>query len=289
MNNIENTIYEIMVYINLNLFEHITLDALSHKFSYSKYHLHRKFKDIVGITLNDYIKKRRIEYSIYSLSANPDSDITEVASYCGFSSATYSREFRKVFNRTPIEWRNIYKKDTGITKDSNICKNYEQFICYNDPGIPKEIKNISIAEINPKKISAKIYYGNYYDKKVKDVWNQIKEYNEDGRWYILISMNSPAVTDGNSCLYLLGFESRSEISELNNIVIDGGTYIIIDYKGPRDKFREIYTWMIKCCFPKKGLKYDYRVQFHEYVDVPDLSKSELSCKIYIPVCYKKVL
>ncbi|HEX2944743.1 MAG TPA: hypothetical protein VHT96_02170 [Clostridia bacterium] len=65
MNNIENTIYEIMVYINLNLFEHITLDVLSNRFSYSKYHLHRKFKDIVGITLNDYIKKRRDVYRKY--------------------------------------------------------------------------------------------------------------------------------------------------------------------------------------------------------------------------------
>jgi AraC family transcriptional regulator len=285
MNDIENTIYEIMVYINLNLFEHITLDALSDRFSYSKYHLHRKFKDIVGITLNDYIKKRRIENSIYFLSANPDSDITEVASYCGFSSATYSREFRKVFNRTPFEWRNVYKKNNDIKKDSNICKNYEQFISYYNNGIPKEIKNISIVNVEPKKISAKIYYGKYYDKKTNDVWNEIKKGNKDGGRYVLISMNSPAVTDINSCLYLLGFESYSHISGLSNIVLDGGEYIVTDYEGSREKFREAYTWMIKYCFPQKGLKYDYRVQFHEYVNIPDLSKSEISCKIYIPVSY----
>lgn len=285
MNGIENVIFEIMVYINLNLFEHITLDTLSNKYSYSKYHLHRKFKDIVGITLNDYIKKRRIENSIYYLSANPEADITEVASYCGYSSATYSREFRKVFNRTPTEWRNIYKKNTGIKEDSNICKKYEQFICYNNDGIPKEIKNISIAEISTKKISAKIHYGNYYDKKTSDVWNEIKISNKNGGRYVLISMNSPAVTDINSCLYLLGFESCSEISELSNIVLEGGGYVIIDYEGSREKFKETYMWVIKYYFSQKGLMYDYRVQFHEYVDVPDLSKSEISCKIYIPVSY----
>jgi AraC-like DNA-binding protein len=101
MSDITNTIYEIMVYINLNLFEHITLDSLSNRFSYSKYHLHRKFKDTVGITL-----------------------------------------------------------------------------------------------------------------------------------------------------------------------------------------REAYTWIIKYYFPRKGLMYDYRVQFHEYSHVPDLSKSEISCKIYIPISYQ---
>lgn len=285
MNNIENTIYEIMVYINLNLFEHITLDALSNRFSYSKYHLHRRFKDIIGITINDYIKKRRIENSIYFLSANPDSDISEIASNYGFSSATYSREFRKVFNRTPIEWRNIYRKGTGIKKDSNICKNYEQFICYNDYGIPKEIKGIYLAEIHSKKISAKIYYGNYYDKKVRDIWMEMKECNKDGGRYVLISLNSPAVTDVNSCLYVLGFESSSETSGLSNIVIDGGSYLIIDYMGSRDSFRDAYTWMIKYYFPQKGLKYDYRVQFHDYIEAPDLGESEMTCRIYIPVCY----
>ena len=141
--DIENTIYEIMVYINLNLFEHITLDILSDRFSYSKFHLHRKFKDIVGVTLNEYIKKRRIENSIYFLFANVDTDISEIASYCGFSSATYSREFKKIFNRSPKEWRNIYKKAIDYRKDSNICKNYERFLCYSDIGVPKEIKKIS--------------------------------------------------------------------------------------------------------------------------------------------------
>jgi AraC family transcriptional regulator len=283
MNDIENTVYGIMVYINLNLFEHITLDLLSSKFSYSKYHLHRKFKEIVGITINDYIKKRRIENSIYFLSANLNSDITEVAGYFGFSSATYSREFRKVFNRTPNEWRNIYKKNSGISKDSNICKNYEQFISYYDNGIPKEIKNICVGSISPKLITAKIYYGNYNDNKAGDLWNEIKERNKNGGPYILISMNSPAVTDISSCLYLLGFESSSAISGLSDIVLDGGDYAIIVYEGSREKFREAYTWAIKYYFPQRGLKYDYRVQFHEYITIPDLSKSEISCKIYIPV------
>ncbi len=285
MNHVENTIYDMMVYINLSLFEHITLDGLSERFSYSKYHLHRKFKEVAGVTLNEYIKKRRIENSIYYLSANPASVITEVASYCGFSSATYSREFRKVFGRTPIEWRNIYKKDTGELKNSNICKNYEQFIDYNNDGIPNEIKNICVAEINPKRISAKTYYGNYYDEKTSAIWKQIKESKTSNGQYVLISMNSPAVTDRNTCLYMLGFESSYNILELSPIVIDGGDYIIIDYHGSREKLREIYTWIIKFYLPKKGLKYDYRLQFHEYIDVPDLGKSIVSCKIYIPVCY----
>lgn len=285
MNDIENTIYETMVYINLNLYEHITLDILSDKFSYSKFHLHRKFKEIAGITLNEYIKKRRIENSIYFLFANINTDISEIASYCGFSSATYSREFKKIFNRTPKEWRNIYKKGIGFREDSNICKNYEQFLCYNDNGIPKEIKNISVINSNEKSISAKIYYGNYYDKRIRTVWEEIRKENNNDRPLLFISMNSPAVTDLNSCLFLLGFESDSNLTGFSNIVLDGGAYIRIDYQGLRKRLREVYTWIIKYYIPRKGFKYDYRVLFHEYAGTPDFNQFVTSCKIYIPISH----
>lgn len=113
----------------------------------------------------------------------------------------------------------------------------------------------------------------------------MKEYNKDDGRFVLISLNSPAVTDINSCLYMLGFESISENSELSHITIDEGSYLIVDYAGSRDHLRDVYTWLIKYYFPEKGLKYDYHMQFHEYNEVPDLGVSEISCKIYLPVCY----
>lgn len=61
--------------------------------------------------------------------------------------------------------------------------------------------------------------------------------------------------------------------------------IRIDYLGSRNKFREVYTWIIKYYLPSKSLKYDYRVQFQEYVNTPNFSQSEIECKIFIPIIY----
>lgn len=280
---ITNTIYEIMVYINLNLFEHITLDDLSDKFSYSKYHLHRKFKEIASVTLNEYIRRRRIESSLYFLFANIDTDISEIAEYCGFSSATYSREFKKVFNRTPKEWRNIYKKGTGFQKDSNICKNYERFIDYIDNGIPKEIKAISIVNTQPQHLSVRVFYGNYYNTQISGIWDDVKCLHRVGKAFIVIPLNSPAVTNPNNCLYVLGFESDDVIPGLSRIMIDEGSYIKVNYHGLRSKLSEVYTWILKFYIPKKGLKYDYRVQYQEYDTAPDLNHDEVVCKLYIPI------
>lgn len=287
MNDIKNTIYEIMVYINLNLYEHITLDILSDRFSYSKYHLHRKFKEIAGVTLNEYLKRRRIENSIYFLFANLDTEISEIASYCGFSSATYSREFKKIINRTPKEWRDIYKKGIDYWKVSNICKNYERFICYIDNGVPKEIKEICTVNVMPMRLSVRIYYGGYYDVNIKAVWDEIKNYNKEGKAFIGVLMNSPAVTESNSCLYLLGFESDYELHGVSKVTIDEGSYIKVDYHGLRSKLGEAYTWILKYYMQKKGYRYDYRVQFQEYENAPDFTQNEIACKLYIPISLSK--
>ncbi len=296
MNDIKNTIYEIMVYINMNLFDHITLDILSERFSYSKYHLHRKFKEVTGVTLNEYIKSRRMENSIYLLFANMDVDISEIASYCGFSSATYSREFKKIFYISPKEFRNLYrevicdKKNSNIRKgsilnkkNSNICKKYEQFICYNNTDMPKEIEAISIVDIQQMELSTKIYFGNFYDMKIKKAWEDIINHNKEGKALIGIPLNLPIVTDPDSCIYLLGFESDFSISGLSRIVLDGGKYLKVGYRGLRNKIGQAHNWIVKYYFPSKDLKYDYRAQFQEYCADSEIYQDEIVCKFYIPI------
>lgn len=280
----EKTIYEIMVYINLNLFEHITLDYLSEQYSYSKFYIHRKFKQITGITINEYVKKRRIEHSLYFLFANIDASLSEVAQYCGFSSAVYSREFKKVLNKSPKQWRDIYKKNMSNENMSKICKNYAEFLDYNDNGIPKEIKAINLVCTEQKKLSAEIIYGNYADK-IPAIFNKLIELNKEKKPYIAIPINSASVTDIESCLFVLGFESNSNAYELSDITIEGGDYLKIEYCGNREKFKEVMIWLLKFYMPGKRLKHDYRMQFIVYRNFLQSGKNELCCYIYIPYIY----
>lgn len=284
MTDMENTVYEIMVYINLNLFEHITLDILSDRYAYSKYYIHRKFKEIAGLTLNDYVKKRRIEHSLYFLFTNSGASISEVAGYCGFSSAVYSREFRKVFHRSPRQWRNIYKMDDNNSRESKICKNYEQFIDYTDNGIPNEVKSLGLVREEPKRIAAAILFGNY-TQTFRDTGNRLEACNRDNKPYIGIQINSPAVTDLSNCLFAIGIESGSRISGLSDIFMEGGDYIRVGFSGPREKLKEAMTWVFKYYFPPRNLKHDYRVPFIRYSGFPDFTSNGLACEILIPIAY----
>lgn len=68
-------------------------------------HLIRTFKSTTGMTLSDYIARRRIERAMHQL-AQDDTLIKVIAGNCGFqSAAAFSASFRKATGMTPKEYR----------------------------------------------------------------------------------------------------------------------------------------------------------------------------------------
>lgn len=57
--NIEN-ITAVIDYVEDHLTEKLDLDRIAEAVHYSKYHLHRMFADTVGLTVHDYIQRRRL-------------------------------------------------------------------------------------------------------------------------------------------------------------------------------------------------------------------------------------
>ena len=58
-NDIENVIATID-YIETHLSENLDLDGIAEAVNYSKYHLHRMFTATVGMTIHDYVQRRRL-------------------------------------------------------------------------------------------------------------------------------------------------------------------------------------------------------------------------------------
>ncbi|MCB0856050.1 MAG: AraC family transcriptional regulator, partial [Bacteroidetes bacterium] len=66
----------------------------------------RKVKDITGMTINEYIRHIRIHRASLLLKKHPDQTILSIAVDVGFTSAAhFSREFKKVINKTPSDYR----------------------------------------------------------------------------------------------------------------------------------------------------------------------------------------
>lgn len=110
-------------YIKENLDKDLSLDKIAPLANFSKFHFHRIFKSVTGITLNEFIKNARIERALFFLMNNFSKTVGDIALDCGFSNVSaFSRSFRQLQNTTPSDWQKKFKNSKiGIT-NSNLGK-----------------------------------------------------------------------------------------------------------------------------------------------------------------------
>ncbi|HKJ18270.1 MAG TPA: AraC family transcriptional regulator [Xanthomonadales bacterium] len=85
-----------------NLGSPLKLDDVARAACLSPFHFHRVFRNVLGETLNDFVKRIRLERALQLMSHAPSRSLTEIALDCGFStSSDFSRSFKKRFGVPP--------------------------------------------------------------------------------------------------------------------------------------------------------------------------------------------
>lgn len=94
-----------IAYIEQHLTGKTDLDIISRAVHYSKYHLHRTFKETVGITIHDYLQRRRITEAAKLLvfSSDPIMDIALAAGY--ETQQAFTNAFRNLYKQAPGQFR----------------------------------------------------------------------------------------------------------------------------------------------------------------------------------------
>ena len=101
-------IMEMLEYLDINYNKFIRLEDLGERFHFSPYYLARKFKEEMGLTINQYVTNRRIgeaeKLLIYS-----DMPITEISRHIGYDTLNHFYAiFRKHIGVAPGRLREIY-------------------------------------------------------------------------------------------------------------------------------------------------------------------------------------
>lgn len=100
-----NMLYlDLCMYINDHLNEDLSLDSLAAYFFVSKYHISHIFKDNMGISLHQYILKKRLHACKNAiLSGQPLNSLFQQYGFSDYSS--FYRAFRKEYGLSPTEFR----------------------------------------------------------------------------------------------------------------------------------------------------------------------------------------
>lgn len=148
-------ICNILIYINDNYKNKISINHLQQKFFYNRYYIMKLFKKEIGISITEYINSLRIYKAIKNMEESNQS-MLNIALISGFNSLEYfSETFKKITGEKPSTIKNYLdnsskiddKTNTNITnaiiKLYNISKIKKDYLSRRKP-VNNPIKSLSI-------------------------------------------------------------------------------------------------------------------------------------------------
>lgn len=102
--NYWSVVKKTLLYIEDHLKDIITLEELSKNVGYSEYHFSRIFKSKTGLSVIDYVRKRRLVHALAEMDKGRD--LIGIAMDYGFETqGGFIRAFQKVYGSTPGNYR----------------------------------------------------------------------------------------------------------------------------------------------------------------------------------------
>ncbi len=97
-------------YIELYVEQELSLPVLAQRVGYSEYHLSRKFKQEMGVSIRTYIRYAKVERAklLLETTTYSNAQIAEQLHFC--SGSHFSTAFQEVVGQKPQEYRKIHQK-----------------------------------------------------------------------------------------------------------------------------------------------------------------------------------
>lgn len=262
------SIYRVILYIEQNYDDDLTLEELSKVAGFSKYHFHRIFKSILSETLSDYI--RRVRLSSTTMKFKTNLNITQIAQTSGYeTNASFSKAFKNSFGITPKEFSKNAKNRQG------------------DKMLEPKIVNIDPIDVLYVRKTGD--YMNSADEAWKTMVTFVREHElfEKAVARYGISHDNPKVIEEHNLRYDACLELSYSVNPKGEVAkkqISGGKYALFVHKGPYqflgETFRNIGDWIVE-----SGIVLRDEPSFQKYLDLDPtgIKEEDLETEIYVPI------
>lgn len=140
-------------YVDKHLDQELNIDEVIKQAHMSKFHFHRLFKAIVGITIHEYIKRRKLSEAAEHLYHSNDNVLMTALLYGFHSQEVFTRNFKKLFGYPPAQFKKLNPSNWQANKTTKI--NIEalrmDIKAFNGKVVPQEkveyIRNLTLVGI----------------------------------------------------------------------------------------------------------------------------------------------
>lgn len=285
-------ILKVLVYIQGHLDDDLSLDRLAKIAYFSPFHFHRVFKGLVGESVKEYIRRLRLERSVYQLRST-NRTVLDIALDAGYEThESYTRAFQGMFGDKPSVFRRNHRK-AGYA-DSPASVHYgpggrvQEFNPITGGGGTMEVK---IKKIEPIRVAFMRHVGPY--EKCGKTWEMFCSFlGRKGMFgpktrLLGISHDDPEVTSPDKIRYdacVTVDESFQPEGEVGVQVIPGGEYAAAIHQGPYERLAETYNRLIGEWAPQSGRVLKSGPCFEQYLNDPNSTKPEdLLTEVHVPL------
>lgn len=272
-------------YVEMNLKQKLYLDEIAEMANFSAWHFHRVFLAQTGLTIGDYIRRRRMSEACRELAYTVKSIKQIAAEYQFESQAAFSRSFKNCCGSTP---GSIRKKIApiplfgAITIHKTKAKKGENMIKH------KLLHKPAFTLIG---MSIQTTMKN---NRISMLWTEFTKYcdkipnNKTPGVAIGVCMSDPGVemTEDTPFTYLAGVEVSSTESIPENMIakeVPAAEYAIFEHVGALDTLGNTYGSIYGECLPASGYiqdgDYDMEVYDHRF----NFGAADSIMEIWIPV------
>ena len=273
-------ILKVLIYIEENIDEELTMEELAKVACYSPFHFHRIFQAIVGETIHRYVKRLRIERAAGKLRYT-EQPVTEIALDTSYDTpSAFTKAFKQFMGQSPRRYRSLYAAVHTMTQK------IKELLMIQPDKIKKNLPDLSLLFLRR--------YGNY-TQSPWEAWPAMIGFiheNHLDRSTIRcfgICHDDPEVTSEDKLRYdaaILAPQEVKEKGEVGRQVLKGGKYAIFTHTGPYSGLEEVFKRIFLKWLPNSRESFDEaRAVFCEHLNMEyvEMEPEKLVTKLYIPL------
>ncbi len=261
VNQQKSRINDVLYYIHKDISQALPAKQLATVAAYSEQHFHRVFKEVVGESVHDYVRRARLEFAANQLMFDGRASILEVAIKCGFVSvSSFSRAFKSVFGVSPGAWRKPEHHELNAQqamqnpylKDAEIAQHYKQLAS-------RAVPDANLIELPARHVAYVRHQG--YDRSIKLAWQTLLAWaKQEQRSYaqqFALHHSNPAWVELSQCRYVACIAIDKPLQKrglVNSLTIPGGLHGVFKLQGQYGELLPQLSHILERWLPSSGFK-----------------------------------